>query len=1128
MSFLDTIERAKAFLERNGRVSLSALKLEFDLDDARLESLIEELVDVQQVAAREGKVLSWIGTAPAEASAPEPETRATPEASSEPAAAPLAAEAERRQLTVLFCDLVDSTEMASRMDAEDWREVVRHYQETAAAAIESFEGHVAQYLGDGLLVYFGYPRAHEDDAERAVRAALGVMDATEGLNEHLEQDHGVRLGARIGIHTGPVVLGEMGGGERRETLALGETANVAARLQGVAEPGTVVLSAATLRLVQGVFVTRDLGARDLKGLAEPLRIYQAVRSSGMRSRLDIAAATGLTPLVGRDQELGLLEDRFVQAGEDLGQAVLICGEAGIGKSRLMQAFRERMAERPHTWLECRCSPYAQDSALYPVLELLQQSLGFRPGDSPETKLERIEAGLAAADFDLVQAMPLMAAFHALPLPERYEAPVLGPEAQRKRTLELLIEWLLRLGQQQTVVLLMEDLHWMDPSTLELLGGILEQEARARVLLLLTYRPDFEPSWGARSHVTPMLLTRLTRAQLSDLIRKAARERDLPEAWVEEIARRSDGVPLFAEELTRAVLDSNPELPGGGGTPELHIPDTLQDSLMARLDALGPVKELAQLGAVLGREFAYGLLLEVSPLKEARLQEALSQAVREELLYQRGVPPEATYLFKHALIRDAAYQSLLRASRHRHHLRVAETLIDRMPDVVESQPELVAHHLSEAGEPVRAVAYWQRAGERANAHAAYDEAIRHLRHGLELLESLPEDEGREHRELGLQVALAAALVAARGYPHAETRQSWERALALCDPASDPSASAVVNYGLGNTLASLGDPRSALDHYSEALRIGEAIGDEILTIAGHYGRATALYFIGRISESCDHIESAISLYDPARHRFLIPGFSEDAGIGSLCEAGWQLWCGGYPDRAWSAAMRGIELARQGAQPYNLAFALSWGAVTAGYLRDFHQARSLGREAARLSDEQGYPMLAELGRLVENWARGVAERDPGAIEPFLAAMSAAGETGNQGAAPQMLAYLGEIQLRTGRLGEAAATLEGGLALAQHSGELFFDAELHRLKGETFSSTPERADEEAESEFRAALDVARSQGARSFELRAATSLARLWQSQHKRGEARDLLAPVYDWFTEGFDTQDLKDAKALLEELA
>jgi class 3 adenylate cyclase/predicted ATPase len=1029
---------------------------------------------------------------------------------------------------VLFCDLVDSTRLAAQLDPEDWREVVRGYQASAAEVIGRFDGHVAQYLGDGLVVYFGYPRAHEDDPERAVRAGLDIVPAMGELNELLERERNLRLSVRIGIHTGPVVVGEMGSGERTETLALGDTTNVAARIQEVAEPDTVVLSGATLRLVRGVFLTHDLGERSLKGITTPFRLYRSVRASGVRSRLDVASAAGLTPLVGREQEVGVLEDRWAQVQEGRGQVVLISGDAGIGKSRLVEAFRERLAERPHTWLECSASPYTQDSPLYPVLDLQRFGLGFLPDDLPGEKLQKLEAGLETAGFEPAQAVPVLAAFHGLPLPERYDAPSLSPEGQRKKTLDLMSEWLLRLGQQQSVVMVAEDLHWLDPSTLELLGTVMEQAPTAQILLLLTCRPDFEPPWGSRSHLTPMMLARLTHAQLGDLVRKAARGRDLPDEWVEEIVRRSDGVPLFAEELTKVVPETNPQIAGNGKAPELHIPETLQDSLMARLDQLGPVKELAQLGAVLGREFTYEILIKVSPLKEEQLREALAEAVREELFYQRGTPPEATYLFKHALIRDAAYQSLLRATRQHHHFRVAETLIHQMPEVAGTQPELVAHHLTEASDAERAISYWQQAGEQANARVAHEEAIRHVHHGLALLDDLAEGKPRTERELAFQVVLGRALTAARGYAHEETRRAWERARALCDPDAEPLRIRAICWGLGGTYVGSGDPRSGYEQFAQLHRIAEQAGDELWNVAGLNGCAVADFFLGRFRKGLEHAERATALYDPDRHRFHEVGFSDNPGVGSFGWASWAQWHLGFPARAWTTAREGVEIARRTGSGYGLTWALAWAAWTAAFRREPRLAEKFGAEAAVLAVEHHFPLLEAVGGLAETWGARFLARDPEAVDRFDRAMEQAAATGNQGAAPLILNLLVELRLADGRLEEAAATVDTALAVAGQTDQPFRDAELHRLKGEILLQMNHHAGDEAEALFQKALDIARSQEAKSLELRAATSLARLWQRQGKKDEARTLLQPIYDWFTEGFDTQDLKDTKALLDALS
>jgi tetratricopeptide (TPR) repeat protein len=626
----------------------------------------------------------------------------------------------------------------------------------------------------------------------------------------------------------------------------------------------------------------------------------------------------------------------------------------------------------------------------------------------------------------------------------------------------------------------------------------------------------------------VLLARLTRGQMGDLIRKAAHERDLPDAWVAEIVRRADGVPLFAEELTRAAVESDPDLAQAGATPELHIPETLQDSLMARLDALGPVKELAQLGAVLGREFSYALLLEVSPLKETQLREALAEAVREELFYQRGAPPEATYLFKHALIRDAAYQSLLRATRRRHHQRVADTMIDRMPEVAEAQPELVAYHLTEAGEGEAAIAYWQRAGERANARAANEEAIRHLRRGLALLDELAPGVKRDGIELGLQVPLARALAAARGLAHADTQQAWDRARALCDPAMDPLRAAAIHWGLGSCFNSRGDPRKGFEMSTQLLRIAEQDRNELFVIAGESMGGTALLFLGEFGASCERLERAIGLYDPARHRFFESGLQADAGINALAFGSWAFWHRGFPDRSRKLAEQAVRLARPSPQLWDLALNVAYTSITALFRRDWAGAQKLAAEAVHIGESQGFPLAQSVGLMVETVAGSRGGGGPGALERYAAAMAIQAGTGNRGAAPLVLGELAGLQVAADHVEQAAGTVEGALEIARETGQAFRDAELHRMKGEIFLKLPDHSEDEAEALFREAIGIARGQEAKSLELRAAMSLARLWQRQGRCDEARDLVAPIYDWFTEGFDTRDLKDAKALLEELA
>ena len=700
MDFDALLGQVREFLQRQGRVSYRALKLRFNLDDEALAALKDELIYAQHVAQDEDdRVLVWTG-----------EAGTTPEPARQPSvllpsgtvrAEPHPPEAERRQLTVLFCDLVDSTALAGQLDPEDLREVVRAYQDTCAKVIARFEGHIAQYLGDGLLVYFGYPLAHEDDAQRAVRAGLGMIEALSQLNTRLRQERGVSLAVRLGCHTGLVVVGDVGGGARQEQLALGETPNLAARLQSIAAPNTLVISAATLPLLGGFFACQALGTPPLKGFAQPLEVYQVLYESMARSRLEAAGSTGLTPLVGREQEVGLLLERWAQVKDGLGQVVLLSGEAGIGKSRLVRVLTEQVASEPQAWLTpCQCSPYYQNSALYPVIDLLERVvLQFERDETPQQKLAKLEGFLVQYGLPLAEAVPLFAALLSLPTTADYAHLTMSPEQQKQRTLHAFLTILLRRAAQQPLLFVVEDLHWVDPTTLELLSLLVDQGPTARILALFTFRPDFSPPWTGRSHLTQVTLPRLPHRQAAAMTDWVAHGKVLPAEVVEQVVAKTDGVPLFVEELTKMVLESGllqereERYELTGPLPPLAIPATLHDSLMARLDRLATVKGLAQLGATLGREFSYELLQAVSPWDEATLRQGLQQLVEAEFLYQQGLPPQAIYRFKHALIQDTAYQSILRSTRQRHHQRIAQVLEARFPEICETQPELLAEALA---------------------------------------------------------------------------------------------------------------------------------------------------------------------------------------------------------------------------------------------------------------------------------------------------------------------------------------------------------------------------------------------------------------------------------------------------
>jgi class 3 adenylate cyclase/3',5'-cyclic AMP phosphodiesterase CpdA len=788
MTFEEIIDQAIAMLQRRGRVTYQTLRLQFQLDEEHLEALKDAILFAcPQVVDAAGRGLVWSDDAgaippptPASPQSVEPPVTLTPRVGTRAVSppAPQPPEAERRQLTVLFCDLVDSTVLASQLDPEELREVVRAYQEACAKVIARFEGHIAQYLGDGLLVYFGYPLAHEDDAQRAVRAGLGIIEALGQLNTRLAQERGVHLAVRLGIHTGLVVVGEVGGGTRQEQLALGETPNLAARLQGIAAPNTLVVSAATVQLLGGFFTYQSLGTSVLKGLAQPVEVYQVLHESMARSRLEAAGSTGLIPLVGREQEVALLRERWAQVKEGMGQVVLLSGEAGIGKSRLVQVLKEHVATEPQAWLTpCQCSPYHQNTALYPWIELLERvALRFEREESPQQKLNKLEGFLVQYGLLLAEAVPLFASLLSLPLTADYAPLTLSPEQQKQKTMHAFLTILLRIAAQQPVLFVMEDLHWVDPSTLEFLNLLVDQGPTARILALLTFRPDFSPPWTGRSHLTQVTLPRLPRRQAAEMAGRVAHSKMLPAEVMEQVVARTDGVPLFVEELTKMVLESGllqereERYELTGPLPPLAIPTTLHDSLMARLDRLATVKAMAQLGATLGREFSYALLQAVSPWDEGTLGRGLHQLVEAEFLYQQGLPPEATYRFKHALIQDAAYQSLLRSTRQQYHQRIAQVLEARFPERCETQPELLAHHYTEAGLAEQAMGYWQRAGQQASERSANLEAVSHFTTGIALLTTLPETPAHTQQALTLHIALGAALQIAKGFGAPEVERA----------------------------------------------------------------------------------------------------------------------------------------------------------------------------------------------------------------------------------------------------------------------------------------------------------------------------------------------------------------------
>ena len=1159
MSFLETVELARAFLERNGRVSLRGLKREFGLDDDALDELVEELVDVQQVAAREGNVLSWISqaslempaaetqapvrpaaVAPAEPTlspTPPPATAAPTTAAPPTTKAPVAPtfEGERRQLTVLFCDLVDSVKLAAGLDPEDWREVVDAYQKAAGEEIERLAGHVAQYLGDGLLVYFGYPQAHEDDAIRGVSAALAILDDLPQLNARIRARlpalGGEGLRVRIGVHTGPVVVGKVGSGAQTEQLALGDTVNMASRLLGVCEPDSVVISDATRRLVRGIFVFEDLGQRFLKGVEDAVPVHQVLRRSGVGSRLDVATAAGLTPLVGREQEVALLLDRWELVTEGHGQVVLLGGEAGMGKSRLVQVLREELAEDPQSWLELACSPYHENNPLHPLIASLEQLLNLSREDSADDRVAKLETGLSRAGFSLPKIFPLFANLLSIPLPERYPPLSLSPDAQRRMTLESITTWLFAVTKQQPMILVVEDLQWIDPSSLELLGMLIEQAPTAPLFLLATFRPGFVSPWTSRSHMVQLTLNPLSRRQVRRMLEGITGGKALPTEVVEEVVTKTDGVPLFVEELTKMVLESDLLEDRAGEyvlsrpLPPLAIPTTLQDSLMARLDRLGPTKEVVQLAAVLGREFSHEMLETVSSSDRETLTEALDRLVHAELLYRRGTPPDATYTFKHSMIQDAAYQSLLRSARQQFHARIAQVIEELFPQDVESAPEMIARHYDEAGLAEPAIVHYQRAGERSAERSANQESIVQLRRALELLGTLPEAAERNQRELRLQMAVGMALSAARGWGDPECEAAFERARSLASHIGDGPELPRALVALATSYYAKGEIVRSAELAKQALTLAERAG-AIYLLSAHYAVGSAALYQGEFPQALHHLEQTIELYDPAEHGPFAHTFGSDRGVVSRSYAAWCHWFLGRPDRALTTTQEAVALARRVEHPFTLATALAFVAVLHFLRGEREMSLEHAEETIALSERLGFPLYLGVGRALRGWAQADAgERGVAEIQQALAELA---RTGTGAGAPLFLALLAETTWRVGRYDHALGALGLAVARAEETGQHFWDAELHRLRAQILLDKGDGAEEQAEALFRRSLEISVGQKARSLELRTATSYARLLSKRGQRDEARNLLAPVYEGFTEGLGTLDLKAAKELLAELA
>jgi class 3 adenylate cyclase/predicted ATPase len=1058
------------------------------------------------------------------------QTDTTTEAASPATVTPPKDTAERRQVTVLFSDLVGSTALSARMDPEDLREVISAYQKCVTETVRRYDGFVARHMGDGALTYFGYPQAHEDDPERAVRAGLEVTAAVTALKSP------VPLKTRVGIATGLVVVGDLIGLQEHDVV--GETPNLAARLQGIAEPNTVVIAESTRRLLGSLFELQDLGARDLKGIAGPTRAWAALRPGSVASRFEALHGAGLTELVGREEEIELLLRGWSRAKAGEGQVVLISGEPGIGKSRLTAALMERLAGEPHTRLRYFCSPQHTDSALYPIIGQTERAAGLTLDDGLQAKLDKLDAVLAQTSTAIEDAA-LFAGMLSLPNDGRYPTLELAPQQRRERTLRALVVQLEALSRQAPVLMIFEDAHWADATSVEVLGLVVARIAKLPVLLIATSRPEFEPPWIGQPHVSALTVNRLAERHVGAMIDRVAGNKALSAILRQDIVDRTDGIPLFVEEMTKAVLEAGSEdnaYRTAAAVPisVVPVPASLHASLMARLDRLGPAKEVAQIGAAIGREFSHPLLQAVVGKPEAELRSGLDRLIDSGLLFRQGMPPHATYLFKHALVQDAAYGTLLREPRRALHARIADALEAGFPELVENQPELLARHCTQAGLIEKAAGLWGKAGERSLERSALVEAGEQLTRALAQIAILPATAALCREQIKLQVALVYVLMHTKGFGGVETSAALDKARVLIeqaeargDPLEDPLLlfSVLERSWVASMAAFKGDVVRELAR--QFLALAEKQRATLPLINGHRIMGISLLYIGNMAEARAHLDCAIALYDPEEHRPLALRVGVDQRVIALSFGSWALWLLGYPNAALADADRALEYARGVGHAAILMDALNATSMTHRLCGDYAGAKALADELVALADEKGAFFWKASGTILQGSLSSLTGNPSHVIQTIASVNEDLRASGSTVGMPSRLARLGKTHATLGQFNDAWRCIDEAIAAVETTQERWWEAEILRTAGEVLLMSAQHDAAKAEAYFDHALTIARDQQAKSWELRAAMSMARLWRDQGKRQQAYGLLAPVYGWFTEGFDTLDLKQAKELLDEL-
>ena len=1038
--------------------------------------------------------------------------------------------AERRHLTVFFADIAGSTTLAEKLDPEDLRDLYGRYQAICARVVQRYEGHVAQYLGDGVLAYFGYPSAHEDDAARAVRAGLDILAGVAGIGTGAS-----RLQLRIGIHTGLVVVGDLGAGIRREQLALGEAPNIAARLQSEAQPESIVISEATRELLAGQFMLEDLGSRALKGVSRPMSIYRVIGKSRAPSRFHaMSSAHGLTSFVGRSREMDTIRAAWAQAAEGHGCTLLLRGQAGIGKSRLLEAAEEVASRRAGTAVfEAQCSPYQLNSPLFPILEMIELRIGLEEGLAPASKLDLLEEFAAGRGVPLDQAATALAGLFSVPTQGRYPEIEMPPAKRLQWMIGVVADLLLHSVDGAPVLLLVEDLHWADPSTLDLLGEIVQRQAELPVMVVCTTRPEFSAPWLTHAHCTEIQVEALPPEDTRTLVARVVGPKPLPLPLLEELVARTAGIPLFVEAVTRTIIDAgilrelDDRFELTGPVPPGLIPATVQDSLMGRIDRLGADRVVAQLAATIGRESSFGLLQDVLGKPTDSLAAALIRLVELEIVLENGVPPGSTYTFRHALIQDAAYESLLRTTRQEFHGKIAEALVNRFPDMAETKPELLARHYEGAGRTAEAISGWMKAGQKAQEHSALRECSAYLQKTISLLETLPEDDpDRLGPEMEAQLALSTALMSTIGWGSREAETACIRARDLCEKLGNTKGLLGALWGLWTVYLLHGTIRPSFEAATRVLELALASGDPALQIAARQGIGYSTYFLGLFPQAREHALAALALYNPQRDRDLVTSFQIPMSFACGNFLMMSSWFMGYPEQAEEARINAWATIEALDIPACTVYALACAMMIHYARRDRETIEQSSERLCQLATDGGYLLWAAQGRIYRGWVWAMKGSADAGIAEMNAGLESYRMTGSNLMTPQFSLMIAEAQLRAGRPGEALAALSRGLRYAGESHEHVHEPELHRLRGEILLA--QGAGGAGEASLRRAIECAQEQKAKMLELRAALLLAKLRQKQGRDSEAAAILQPLDGWFQEGLDLPERREARTLLHSLA